>query len=145
MPRARSGKITHRRHKEVLGLTKGHRATRHVLYRRAHESMLHALDYAYCHRRERKGDFKRLWIARINAAARANGLSYSQFIAGLKKSNVEVNRKMLAEMAVKDPGNFAKLVASAKSCPEPFASSVGYSQAKQSHRAQGKLREGTVN
>ena len=76
--------------------------------------MLHALDYAYCHRRERKGDFRKLWIARINAAARANGLSYSQFIAGLKKSNVEVNRKMLAELAVKDPGNFAKLVASAK-------------------------------
>jgi large subunit ribosomal protein L20 len=77
--------------------------------------MLHALDYAYCHRRERKGDFRRLWITRINAAARANGLSYSQLIAGLKKSNVEVNRKMLAEMAVKDAEDFAKLAASAKS------------------------------
>ena len=114
MPRAKSGKVTHQRHKKVLELTKGHRAARHKLYRRAHESMLHALDYAYCHRRERKGDFRKLWIARINAAARAQGLSYSQLIAGLRKSNVEVNRKMLAEMAVKDLDSFAKLVASAK-------------------------------
>ena len=112
MPRARSGKVSHQRHKKVLQLTKGHRATRHALYRRAHESMLHALDYAYCHRRERKGDFRKLWIARIGAATRAQGISYSQFMSGLRKSNVEVNRKMLAEMAVKDPGSFAKLVAS---------------------------------
>ena len=109
MPRARSGKITHRRHKKVLKLTKGHRASRHALYRSAHESMLHALDYSYCHRRERKGDFRRLWIARINAAARANGLSYSQLMSELRKSNTKINRKMLAEMAVKDPENFAKL------------------------------------
>ena len=114
MPRARSGKVTHRRHKKVLQLTKGHRASRHALYRTAHESMLHALDYAYCHRRERKRDFRKLWIARINAAARSEGLTYSQFMAGLKKSNVVINRKMLAEMAVKDPENFTKLVASAK-------------------------------
>ena len=114
MPRARSGKITHKRHKKVLNLTKGHRAARHALYRSAHESMLHALDYAYCHRRERKGDFRRLWIARINAAARAEGLSYSQLMAGLRKSNIEINRKMLAEMAVKDPESFAKVLASAK-------------------------------
>jgi large subunit ribosomal protein L20 len=73
--------------------------------------MLHALDYSYRHRRERKGDFKRLWITRINAAARARGLTYSQFITELKKSNIEINRKMLAEMAVRDPESFAKLVA----------------------------------
>ncbi|MEE8636718.1 MAG: 50S ribosomal protein L20 [Chloroflexi bacterium] len=112
MPRARSGKATHRRHKKVLGLTKGHRAGRHTLYRTAHESMLHALHYSYRHRRERKGDFRRLWNVRINAAARAGGLTYSQFIAGLRRSNVEINRKMLAEMAVKDPEGFATLVAS---------------------------------
>ncbi len=111
MPRARSGKVTHRRHKKVLGLTKGHRASRHALYRDAHESMLHALDYSYRHRRERKGDFRRLWITRINAAVRARGLTYSQFIARLKESNVEINRKMLAEMAVNDPEGFATLVA----------------------------------
>jgi len=115
LPRARSGKVTHHRHKKVLELTKGHRAARHILYRSAHESMLHALDYAYRHRRERKGDFRRLWIARINAAARANGFSYNQLIAGLKKSNITVNRKMLAEMAVKDAESFTKLVASISS------------------------------
>jgi large subunit ribosomal protein L20 len=112
LARARSGKITHSRHKKVLELTKGHRAARHKLYIIANQSMLHALDYSYRHRRERKGDFRRLWIARINAAARARGLTYSQFIVGLKKSNVEIDRKMLAEMAVKDPEGFATLVAS---------------------------------
>jgi len=115
LPRARSGKTSHQRHKKVLQLTKGHRATRHALYRRAHESMLHALDYAYCHRRERKGDFRRLWITRINAATRTQGISYSQFMASLRKSNTEVNRKMLAEMAVKDPEGFVKLVVSVSS------------------------------
>ena len=74
--------------------------------------MLHALDYSYRHRRQRKGDFRRLWVTRINAAARARGLTYSQFIARLKKSNVEIDRKMLAEMAVKDPDGFDALVAS---------------------------------
>jgi len=91
-------------------MTKGHRATRHSLYRRAHESMLKALSYAYRHRRERKGDMRRLWILRINAAVRGQGLSYSQFMDGLKKSGVDVNRKMLADMAVKDPTAFAHLV-----------------------------------
>ena len=112
MPRARSGKVTHRRHKKVLELTRGHRAGRHKLYRTAHESMLHALDYSYCHRRERKSDFRRLWIARINAAARIQGLTYSKLIARLKDSDVDINRKMLAEMAVRDPDGFAALVAS---------------------------------
>ena len=110
MPRVKGGIVTRRRHKKVLKLTKGHRATRHSLYRRAHESMLHALDYAYCHRRERRGDMRRLWIIRINAAARAGGLTYSRFIEGLKKANIEVNRKMLAEMAVNDPSSFSKLL-----------------------------------
>lgn len=74
--------------------------------------MLHALDYSYRHRRERKSDFRRLWIARINAAARARGLTYSQFMMAVKRSNIEIDRKMLAEMAVKDPDGFAALVAS---------------------------------
>jgi len=115
LPRARSGKITHQRHKKVLELTKGHRGARHNLYRQAHESMLHALDYAYCHRRERKSDFRKLWIARINAATRIQGLSYSQFIANLRKAKVEINRKMLAEIAVNDPEGFAKLLTSVSS------------------------------
>ena len=112
MPRARSGKVTHRRHKKVLKLTRGHRAARHKLYKTAHESMLHALDYSYRHRRERKSDFRQLWITRINAAARNSGLTYSQFMAKVRESNIEMNRKMLAEMAVRDPEGFATLVAS---------------------------------
>ena len=116
MPRVKGGTVTHRRHKKVLKLTKGHKATRHSLFRRAHESMLHALSYAYRHRRERKGDMRRLWIVRINAATRAEGLSYSQFMDGLKKANVGINRKVLADMAVNDPSSFSKLLslASAK-------------------------------
>jgi large subunit ribosomal protein L20 len=108
--RVKGGTVTHRRHKKVLKLTRGHRATRHKLYRRAHESMLHSLDYAYAHRRERKGDMRRLWIIRINAAARAGGLSYNRFIEGLRRADVAVNRKMLAEMAVNDPAGFSDLV-----------------------------------
>jgi len=110
LPRVKGGIVTHRRHKKVLKLTKGHKATRHALFRRAHESMLHALSYAYQHRRERKGDMRRLWIVRINAAARAGGLSYSQFMDGLRKADVVVNRKTLAEMAVNDPSSFSKLL-----------------------------------
>ncbi len=112
MPRAKSGKVTHRRHKKVLEITKGHRAARSKLYRTANESMLHALDYSYRHRRERKGDFRALWITRINAGARLNGVTYSQLMARLRKSNVEINRKMLAEMAVRDPSGFSAVVAS---------------------------------
>ena len=114
MPRVKRGVTAHRRHKKVLAMTKGHRATRHSLYRRAHESMLKALSYAYRHRRERKGDMRRLWISRINAASRAEGLSYSQFMDGLKKSSVEINRKILADMAVNQPEAFAELVTTAR-------------------------------
>ena len=114
MPRVKRGVTTHRRHKKVLAMTKGHRATKHSLYRRAHESMLKSLSYAYAHRRERKGDMRRLWIARVNAATRAMGLTYSQFINGLRQSGVEINRKMLADMAVKNPESFADLVTIAK-------------------------------
>ena len=115
MPRVKRGVTTHRRHKKILALTKGHRGSRHTLYRIAHESMLKSLSYAYAHRRERKGDMRRLWILRINAASRAQGLNYGQFIDGLKKSGIEVNRKMLADMAVREPEAFANLVTTAKS------------------------------
>ena len=114
MPRVKRGVAAHRRHKKVLALTKGHRATKHSLYRRAHESMLKSLSYAYSHRRERKGDMRRLWILRVNAASRAQGLTYSQFIDGLKKSGVEINRKILADMAVREPDAFANLVTIAR-------------------------------
>jgi len=114
MTRVRSRVTAHRRHKKVLSLTKGHRATRHSLYRRAHESMLKSLSYAYRHRRERRGDMRRLWIVRINAAARSEGLSYSLFMAGLRKAGVEVDRKMLAELAVSDPPAFSQILVAAR-------------------------------
>ncbi len=114
MPRVKRGVTGHHRHKKVLALTKGHKATRHSLYRRAHESMLKALSYAYAHRKDRKGDMRRLWILRVNAASRAQCLTYSQFMDGLKKSGVEINRKMLADMAVREPDAFATLVTIAR-------------------------------
>lgn len=114
MPRVKRGVTSHRRHKKVLALTKGHRATKHSLIRRANESMLKSLSYAYAHRRERKGDMRRLWITRINAASRAEGLTYGQLVNGLKRSGVEVNRKMLADMAVREPESFSNLVSVAR-------------------------------
>ena len=110
MPRVKRGVPAHKRHKKVLALTKGHWGARHRLYRTAHESMLHALAYAYRDRRNRKRDFRRLWIQRINAAARANGITYSRLISGLIKANVAVDRKMLAELAVNDPSAFTQMV-----------------------------------
>ena len=114
MARVKAGVTTRRRHKKVLSLTKGQRATRHSLYKRAHEAMLKSLSYAYFHRRERKGDMRRLWILRVNAAARAQGLNYAQFIHGLKIAGVEINRKLLADMAVREPEAFSNLVTIAK-------------------------------
>ncbi|MFC1906380.1 50S ribosomal protein L20 [Chloroflexota bacterium] len=114
MPRVKRGVTGHHRHKKVLALTKGHRATKHSLYRRAHESMLKSLSYAYSHRRERKGDMRRLWILRVNAASRNRGLTYGQFMDGLRKSGVEINRKILADMAVREPDAFTNLVTIAR-------------------------------
>ncbi|MFH1639012.1 MAG: 50S ribosomal protein L20 [Chloroflexota bacterium] len=110
MPRVKRGVTAHRHHKKILSLTRGHRSPRSELYARAHESMMHALRYAYFHRRERKGDMRRLWITRINAGSRLNGLKYSQFMEGLKKSGLMLNRKLLADMAVREPSAFAQIV-----------------------------------
>jgi len=112
--RIKRGVTSHKRHKKVLAMTKGHRATRHSLYKRAKESMLHALSYSYAHRRDRKGDMRRLWILRVSAASRAQGLNYGQFIYGLKQAGVDINRKVLADMAVREPEAFANLVTVAK-------------------------------
>jgi large subunit ribosomal protein L20 len=114
LPRVKRGVTTHRRHKKILAMTKGQRASRHTLYRRAHEAMLHSLSYAYFHRRERKGDMRRLWILRLNAASRAQGLKYGQFMNLLKRSGIGLNRKMLAEMAVREPEAFQNLVNTAR-------------------------------
>jgi large subunit ribosomal protein L20 len=114
LPRVKGGPRARRRHKKVLKLTKGQRGTKHALYRRANEAMLKSLWYAYRDRRNRKRDFRRLWITRINAAARLNGLSYSRFMHGLGKAGVEIDRKILAELAVNDADAFAELAEVAK-------------------------------
>ncbi len=106
--------MARRRRKTVLAQAKGHRAGRHSLFKQANESVMHALQYAYEHRRDRKGDFRRLWIARINAAARLNGLSYSKLISGLKRAQVEIDRKLLADLAVRDTATFTTLAETAK-------------------------------
>lgn len=114
MTRVKGGPRARRRHKKVLKLTKGQRATKHALYRRAHEAMLKSLTYSYRDRRRRKRDFRRLWITRINAAARQHGVPYGRFMAGLKEAGVELDRKVLADLAVKDAAAFAHLVEVAK-------------------------------
>ena len=119
MTRIKRGTNKRRRHKKVLKATKGHQGVRHTLYRRAHESLIHALSYSYAHRKEKKGDMRRLWNIRINAAARANGTTYSRLIHGLKLAGVDINRKMLADLAIRDPQAFAEIVAQAKAQLEP--------------------------
>ena len=114
MTRVKRGVTKRRRHKKMLNMTKGHQGVRHSLYRRAHESMIHALRYAYAHRKERKGDMRKLWNVKINAAARANGTTYSQLIHGLKLAGAEINRKMLADIAMRDPEAFTQIAAQAK-------------------------------
>jgi large subunit ribosomal protein L20 len=114
LARVKGGPRARRRHKKVLKLTKGQWGTKHALFRRANEAMLKSLRYAYRDRRNRRRDMRRLWIARINAAARQGGLSYSRFMYGLKQAGVELDRKMLAEMAIEDTDAFAHLVEVAK-------------------------------
>lgn len=112
--RVKGGPQTQRRHKKVLALTKGQRGSKHRLFKRANEAMMKSLVYAYRDRRVRKREFRRLWITRINAATRLNDMSYSVFMNGLKKAGVEVDRKMLADIAMHDPSSFGKLVETAK-------------------------------
>jgi len=112
--RIKRGVAARKRHKKVLAQTKGHRGGRHKLFRRANESLLHALHYAYRDRRNRRRDFRRLWIIRINAAARAAGMTYSAFIAGLSRAGIALDRKMLADLAVREPAAFLKVVETAR-------------------------------
>ncbi len=112
--RVKGGVVTRRRHKKILNMTKGQWGTRSKLFRRANEAMMKSQWYAYRDRRQRRRDFRQLWIARINAGARANGLSYSRFIYGLKQANVTLDRKVLADIAVRDEAAFAALVETAK-------------------------------
>ena len=114
MPRVKRSVASRKRRREVLKRAKGYYSSRGRHFRAANEQLLHSGVYAYRDRRARKGDFRRLWITRINAAARLNGLSYSRLIAGLKLAEVEVDRKILAELAVNDPSSFAALADIAK-------------------------------
>ncbi len=114
MTRVKGGIVTRRRHKKILKLTKGMYGTRNNLFRRANEAMLKSLWYSYRDRRTRKRDLRRLWISRINAAARQNGMTYSRLIHGLKQANIQLNRKMLADLAVRDPKAFTEVVKTAQ-------------------------------
>lgn len=114
MPRVKGGYITRRRRKAVLKLAKGYVGSKHTIYRTANEAVMRAMQYAYRDRKQKKRDFRKLWIQRINAAAKENGLKYSLFICGLSRMGVEVNRKMLADLAVNDPKAFTEFVEIAK-------------------------------
>lgn len=114
MSRVKTGIIRRQHHKKVLKMNKGQFGTRHRLYRRANEAMLKSLWYSYRDRRNRRRDLRRLWIARINAAARLNGTTYSRLVHGLKTANILLNRKMLADLAVREPQVFAAIVVKAQ-------------------------------
>ena len=125
MARVKRAVNAQKKRRETLELASGYRGQRSRLYRKAKEQVTHSLGYAYRDRRARKGDFRRLWIQRINAAARANGLTYNRLIQGLKIAEIEVDRRMLAELAVNDEAAFATLVAAAKAAlPAPAAGSA---------------------
>ena len=114
MPRVKRGVTARARHKKVLSQAKGYRGRRKNVYRIAKQAVMKAGQYAYRDRRAKKREFRRLWIARINAGSRALGLTYSKFIAGIKKASIEIDRKVLADMAVNDPAAFASIVEEAK-------------------------------
>ena len=114
MARVKRGVTAHAKHKKVLAQTKGHYGANNRLFKRAHESMMRSLAYAYRDRRNRKRDFRRLWITRINAAARLNGVSYSRLMGALKTAGVTLDRKILSDLAVHDPAAFSAVVAAAK-------------------------------
>ena len=114
MERVKTAKITRKRHKKIMKLAKGYFGAKHYRFRNANQAVMKSLSYAYVGRKDKKSDFRKLWIARINAAARMNGTTYSKLIAGLKKANVTINRKMLAEVAVNDPKAFTEIANIAK-------------------------------
>ena len=114
MARVKTARITRKKHKKVLKQAKGYFGAKSYRFRNANQAVLKSLSYAYVGRKDKKSDFRKLWITRINAAARQNGLTYSKLIAGLKKANISINRKMLAELAVTDSEAFAKIAETAK-------------------------------
>lgn len=114
MARVKNGATTKARHKKVLKQAKGYYGAKHYRFRNANQAVMKSLSYAYVGRKDKKSNFRKLWIARINAAARMNGTTYSKMIAGLKKANVTINRKMLSDLAITDPKAFSELAEVAK-------------------------------
>lgn len=108
--RVKGGLVSHRRHKKVIQASKGYRMSRHLLFSTAHQAQLHAGQYSYEHRKKRGGDFHRIWVTRINAAVRQSGITYSTFVRSLRQKNIQLNRHVLAEIAVTFPETFARIV-----------------------------------
>ncbi len=142
MPRVKGGTISRARHKKVLKQAKGYFGSKHRLYRTANEQVMHSLKYAYRDRKQNKREFRKLWITRINAACRMNGISYSKFINGLSKANVQVNRKMLSELAINDAEAFANLVVVAKDALEG-KTTVVKKETKKAEKAEVKEENAT--
>ena len=130
MPRVKGGYVSRNRRKAILKLAKGYFGSKHTLYKTANQQVMKSLSYAYRDRKRRKRDFRRLWIARINAGARLNGLSYSKLMFGLKMQNIQINRKMLAELAINEPAKFAALCETAKQPVVKFYDDIKEQQLK---------------
>lgn len=130
MPRVKGGYVSRNRRKAILKLAKGYFGSKHTLYKTANQQVMKSLSYAYRDRKRRKRDFRRLWIARINAGARLNGLSYSKLMFGLKMQNIQINRKMLAELAINEPAKFAALCETAKQPVVKFYGDIKEQQLK---------------
>lgn len=130
MPRVKGGYVSRNRRKAILKLAKGYFGSKHTLYKTANQQVMKSLSYAYRDRKRRKRDFRRLWIARINAGARLNGLSYSKLMFGLKMQNIQINRKMLAELAINEPAKFVALCETAKQPVVKFYGDIKEQQLK---------------
>jgi large subunit ribosomal protein L20 len=148
MPRVKNGTIHRARRKKVLKLAKGYFGSKHRLYRTAKEQVMHSLSYAYRDRRQKKRDFRKLWITRINAACRENNISYSKFINGLNKAGITINRKMLSEIAIDNPEHFTNLVKVAKDALEGKvleAKKVEVKKAEEPKKTQEAKKETTTD
>ncbi|MDF9836963.1 ribosomal protein L20 [Breznakia sp. PFB2-8] len=138
MPRVKGGTVTRARRKKTIKLAKGYFGSKHILYRTANEQVMHSLKYAYRDRRQLKRDMRKLWISRINAAARMNGLSYSKLTCGLKWANIQINRKMLSEMAIHDEKGFTAICDAAKKALEKGPQAVKEEKAPAAKKAEAK-------
>jgi len=141
MTRVKGGSVHKNRRKKILKLAKGYFGSKHKLYKTAKEQVMHSLKYAYRDRRQNKRDFRKLWITRINAACRMNGISYSRFINGLSKANIEINRKMLSELAIDDMNSFAALVTLAKDALEGKTTKVEKVEVKEAKKVEVEKAE----